>query len=44
MEPGLVKYGIWLVTNMVVQVLQKCFKMNNKVSHSGCLFNEVNPD
>ena len=32
------KYGVHLVTNMVVRVMQRCFKLDDKVSHPGCLF------
>ena len=36
-EPISIKHGIRLVTNMVVRVLQRCFKLDDKVSHSGRL-------
>ena len=36
-EPVSIKHGICLVTNMVVRVLQRCFKLDDKVSHSGHL-------
>ena len=32
-----VKQGIWLASNMMVQVLQHCFKTDDKVRHSGRL-------
>ena len=36
-KPVSIKHGIRLVTNMVVRVLQRCFKLDDKVSHSGRL-------
>ena len=33
-----IKHSVHFISNMVVQVLQRCFKMDNKVHHSGCLF------
>ena len=35
-EPVSIEHGICLVMNMVVWVLQRCFKLDDKVSHSGC--------
>jgi hypothetical protein len=29
-----VKQGVRLVSSMIVRVLQKCFKINDKVGHS----------
>ena len=36
-EPVSIKHGIHLVMNMVVRVLQRCFKLDDKASHSGRL-------
>ena len=36
-EPVSIKHGIRLVTNMVVRVFQMCFKLDDKVNHSGRL-------
>ena len=37
-EVLLIKQGIYLVSNMVVQVLQRCFKINAKVGLTGHRF------
>jgi hypothetical protein len=36
-EPTSVKHGIRFATNMVVRVLQRVFKQDEKVRHPGCL-------
>ena len=39
-----VKQGDHFVSSMVVRVLQRCFRMDDKVRHSGCLFFVAAPD
>jgi len=39
-----VKQGVRFVSSMVVQVLQRCFKMDDKVCHSGHLLFGAVPD